>query len=445
MLDRLLAFTASLRDAGVPVSPSESIDSLRALSHVPFESRTSMKLALAATLVKTDSHREPFDTLFALYFDSGLQERQAEEAPPVGRSEFQEQVLQELTSGDGSGLGGLAIRAVESFGRVENSPSGSLYFEYPVFRAVDLDGLGERAGRDLEERELSAIERRLLMDEFKARVRAFRAEVTAEVRKRVVRRRGPEAVARYAVKPVLEEIDLSTAAADEMLRLRRAVRPLARRLAAKMAMKRRRAKRGRLDVRRTVRHSLASGGVPLDTYFRKRPPHRPELFVLCDVSSSVASFSRFSLMLVHALASEFQRVRSFAFIDTVDEVTRFFEHEDFTTASDRLREEARVVWIDSNSNYGSSLQAFWDRYGKDLGPTSTVLVLGDARNNNRPTREHVLKAIHERARRAYWLNPEPLIYWDSGDSAASTYAAHVDQMVEVRNLRQLEDFIARDL
>ena len=441
MLDRLLELTHALRAAGVPVSSSESIDAARSLEHVPFESRAALKLALAATLVKSTAHRGVFDALFTIYFEAGLQERP--DAPASAPRTLRDAIEAALLSGDGSGLGGLASRAVETFGRVENSPSDSLYFEYPVARALDLDALRMRAERELAEP--SPLERRLLMDAFDERVRRFRAAVTDEVRKRVVRRRGPEAVARYAVPPVLEDVELITAAADEITALRRAVRPLARRLAAKMAMRRRRAHRGRLDVRRTVRHSLSSGGVPVEAFFRARPPHRPELFVLCDVSSSVASFSRFSLMLVHALASEFQRVRSFAFVDTVDEVTSFFEHEDFAEAAERLRREAVVVRIDSNSNYGSAFEAFWERFGKELGPKSTVLVLGDARNNNRPPRERNLKKIAGRARHTYWLNPEGLAYWDSGDSLASVYAAQVDAMVEVRNLRQLERFVETTL
>ncbi len=443
MLDRLLDLTHALRNAGVPVSSSEGIDAARSLSFVPFESRDALKLALASTLVKSSAHRAAFDTLFTVYFEAGLQERPEIAADPADALELRAEVATELSFGDGSGLGALAVRAVETFGRVENSPSGSLFFEYPVLRALDLDGL--RARLDEDGGNLTPLERRLTMDEFDARVRRFREAVTADVRKRVVRRRGPEAVARYAVRPVLEDIDLMTATADEMAELRRAVRPLARRLAAKMAMKRRRARRGRLDVRRTVRHSLSSGGVPVETFFRTRPPHRPELFVLCDVSSSVASFSRFSLMLVHALSSEFQRVRSFAFVDTVDEVTSIFEHEDFARAAELLRQEAKVVRIDSNSNYGASFAAFWERFGKDLGPKATVLILGDARSNNRPPREHNLKLIAERARHTYWLNPESLVYWDSGDSLASLYAAHVDEMIEVRNLRQLEEFVVGDL
>jgi uncharacterized protein with von Willebrand factor type A (vWA) domain len=443
VLDRLLDFTHALRDAGVPVSTSEGIDAARSLAFVPFESRVALKLALASTLVKSASHRPAFETLFTIYFEAGLEERPDVRDAPPSPEDLRAQLESALTTGDGSALGGLAVSAVEALGRVENSPSGSLFFEYPVFRALDLGAL--RARIEAEAAGVSPVERRLLLDELETRVRRFREAVTAEVRKRVVRRRGPEAVARYAVRPVLEDIDLMTAAPDEVAELRRAVRPLARRLAARMALKRRLASRGRLDVRRTVRHSLSAGGVPVETFFRKRPPHRPELFLLCDVSSSVASFSRFSLMLVHALSSEFQRVRSFAFVDTVDEVTRFFEHEDFARAAELLRRDAKVVRIDSNSNYGASFEAFRERFGEDLGPKSTVLILGDARSNNRPPREQSLKEIAQRARRTYWLNPESVAYWDSGDSLASRYAAHVDEMVEVRNLRQLEEFVVRDL
>ena len=441
MLDRLLELTHALRNAGVPVSTSEGIDAARSLQHVPFESRAALKLALAATLVKSPAHRPVFDALFTIYFEAGLQER------PRGDAEeprsLRDEIAAALTAGDGAGLGALASRAVETFGRVENSPSDSLYFEYPVTRALDVDSI--RAGVERDAADLTPLERRLLLDAFEDRVRRLRSAVTAEVRKRVVRRRGPEAVVRYAVPPVLEDLELLTAASDEMASLRRAVRPLARRLAARMAMKRRRAARGRLDVRRTVRHSLSAGGVPVDTFFRARPPHRPELFVLCDVSSSVASFSRFSLMLVHALASEFQRVRSFAFVDTLDEVTGFFADEDFGRAVERMRTDAKVVRIDSNSNYGASFEAFCERFGNDLGPKATVLILGDARNNNRPAREHHLRWIAERARHTFWLNPEALVYWDSGDSLASLYAAQIDEMVEVRNLRQLEAFVESTL
>jgi uncharacterized protein with von Willebrand factor type A (vWA) domain len=246
------------------------------------------------------------------------------------------------------------------------------------------------------------------------------------------------------VQPLPEELSFLSATAD-MEEVQRAIRPLARKLAARVAMKRRRARRGQLDMRKTVRHSLSSGGTPLDIHMRHRAPHRPELFVLCDVSSSVARFSRFGLMLTHALAAQFSKVRSFAFVDTVDEITRFFAHEDFAAAIEAMSREASVVELEDRSDYGRSIQGFLELTGKDLGPKATLLILGDARNNYRSPRADALRALKEKARHVYWLNPEAVRDWDTGDSVASAYEPFVDKMVEVRNLSQLESFIAKEL
>jgi uncharacterized protein with von Willebrand factor type A (vWA) domain len=183
--------------------------------------------------------------------------------------------------------------------------------------------------------------------------------------------------------------------------------------------------------------------VPFDTRFKHRTVHKPELFILCDISGSVAAFARFTLMFVHAFQAQFSRVRSFVFVDTLDEVTHLFEHEDFLVAVDRMNQEADVVWLDGHSDYGTSLDRFWREYGHDLNPRASVLVLGDARNNYRESAAWVIKEMRKKAKRVYWLNPEPAMYWDTGDSIASEYARDADGMIEVRNLRQLEDFIAR--
>jgi uncharacterized protein len=167
--------------------------------------------------------------------------------------------------------------------------------------------------------------------------------------------------------------------------------------------------------------------------------------ILCDVSSSVARFSRFALMLTHALSAQFSRVRSFAFVDTIDEVSRFFEHEDFVEAVDAMNREAKVVSHDGHSDYGEVFERFLTEHGPAVGPKTTMLVLGDARTNYRARHTQSLRELTTRARHAFWLNPEPLADWDTGDSAASEYAGFVDRMVEVRNLRQLEEFIAREL
>ena len=445
MLDRLLELTDALRGAGVPVAVSEEIDALNAIKHVDLVAKEDLRAALAATIVKSDSHRDAFDTLFDLYFGTGrgpeaFQDRDADDRPAEA-AELADELFAALMAGDLAAMGEIARRAVAQFGRLQNSPSGDWYSNYQVMRALDLQSLQQRWE---EAAQGSELERRLQRDEFDARVAEFRRMSLAETRRRVAEQRGPTAVARYAVSPVLEDLPFLSATAD-MTELKRAVRPLARKLATRVAMKRRRSTRGTLDIRRTVRHSMSTGGVPFDTELRHRVPHRPELFVLCDVSSSVARFARFSLMLTHALAAQFSRVRSFAFVDSIDEVTRFFEHEDFVAAVERMNSEAEVVRHDGHSDYGSVLEDFWEGYGAEIGPKTTLLILGDARNNYRARRTHALDALTKKAHHTYWLNPEPIGDWDTGDSAASEYAAHVDKMVEVRTLRQLEGFIAREL
>lgn len=448
MLNRLLDFTHALRRAGVPVAASENLDALRALGHVPFADRDAFRTALMTTMVKSDTHRPAFETLFDLYFGAGPtpEATEARDAtdPEQGPEEYLEELFRALLAGDSSVLRDLARRAVARFGRVEGPAGSSPYFQYRVFRVVDPAELLGQLMREVAGRAgLSALEERLWRDEFEARLRRFREEVDAEVRRRLAEHRGPEAVARHSVRPLPEDLDFVRATRDEIAQLRRAIRPLARKLATRLAMKRKHARRGRLDVRRTVRYSLSTGGVPFDTRFRRRAPHKPELFLLCDVSGSVSAFARFTLMFVHAFQAQFARVRSFVFVDTLDEVTRLFEHEDFLDAVERMQREANVVWLDGHSDYGSSLQRFWERYGGAVGPRASVLVLGDARNNYRASASWVVKALRQKARRVWWLNPEPARYWDTGDSIASEYARHADGMIEVRNLRQLEAFIGR--
>ena len=448
MLARLLEFNSALRDAGIPVAISESIDALHAVSHLDGTEKEPFRAALAATMIKDETQRPAFDTLFELYFGTGRgpeahEERDARDGI-VTRAELVEELLEALRSGDSVALRDIARRAVGRFGRLESSGSREWFSNYEVLRTLDPNVLLDRLKAEVEEAEIGGFEAQVLRDEFDRRMRAFRAAVLADTRRRVAEYRGAEAVASYAVQPLPEDLNFLSATAD-MAELRKAMRPLARKLATRVALKRRRAQRGQLDLRRTIRHSLSTGGVPFETSFKHRAPHRPELVILCDVSSSVARFARFALMLTHALSAQFSRVRSFAFVDAIDEVTRFFEHEDFLAAIDRMNQEANVVWDDGHSDYGSILERFVELHGRDVGPKTTLLILGDARTNYRARRVEALKTLVDQAHHTYWLNPESIADWDTGDSAASEYAAVVDQMVEVRNLRQLEEFIERRL
>ena len=450
-LQRILDFIQALRRAGVGATQSEAIDAVRTLPHLDLLERNQLREALAAVTVTSQTHRRAFDDLFELYFPA--RQTPADDTPAVtdqpedelDPQDYLDDLLERLMEGGDETIRQMARLAVDQFGRVEGRDGGVSYFQYKVFRAVDLQQLlRDMLGRAVDDEDrLTPLQERLHRDEFEARLRTFQQEVEAEIRRRAAAQRGLDQVADRMTRPPVEDLDFFHLSVEDQAALRAQIRPLARKLATRVSVKRRHGKDGRLDVRRTVRQSLSTGGIPFDPSFKPRRPHKPELFVICDVSGSVASFARFTLMLVHTLQEQFSKVRSFAFIDTLDEVTALFEQGDAADAMKRMMSEAELVWLDGHSDYGHSLERFHAEYARDLTPRSTVLILGDARNNYRQANAWVLKDLSRLARRVYWLNPEPIQFWDTGDSISSSYARFVEDMVEVRNLRQLASFVER--
>ena len=230
--------------------------------------------------------------------------------------------------------------------------------------------------------------------------------IEAEIRRRLVADRGVEAMARTLRKPLPEDIDFMHASREEMQQLQRAIEPLTRALAARLAQRRKRKNRGHLDFRSTVRHSLSYGGVPAEPKFKSPRPSKPEIMVVADISGSVASFARFTLQFVYAIAGQFSKVRSWVFIDGIDEVTRFFQESDeLTEAIQRVNTEADVVWVDGHSDYGHAFEVFRERHLTEVTPKTSIILLGDARNNYHASQATVLKDLRQRARRVYWLEP----------------------------------------
>lgn len=351
-----------------------------------------------------------------------------------------------LMNGNDSLLRALARQAVVRYAGMEpGRPVGGTYYLYRTLRNLDLDGVMDRlmeASRDGAPGDYTTLEERLERDEFRDRIERFKQEIESEIRRRLVADRGVDAMARTLRKPLPEDVDFMHASREDMANLRRALYPLTRKLAARLARKRKHGRRGPLDFRSTMRHSLSYGGVPAEPKFRHPRPSKPEIMVVADISGSVAAFARFTLHLLYAVSNQFSKVRSFVFIDGLDEVTRFLEGaEDIGEAVHRVNTEADVVWVDGHSDYGHAFGVFWERYGREIGPRTTVLILGDARNNYHASQSWILKEVEHKARKVFWLNPEPRAYWDTGDSILGEYANHCDGTYEVRNLRQLEGFV----
>src|SRR6266540_452848 len=464
MLDVLQGFVHELRAAGLPVSMTENLDAMRAVEHIDIAERDLFKAALGATLVKHHHHRPAFDTVFDVYFslyspgvdadgdvDEAWEQLNGEAAGGGGggelsREELAEMLLEALMRMDHDELRRLAAMAVGAFAGMEpGRPVGGTYYLYRTLRQLDLDELGARLmGRAREQGEApdGDLAERLQREEFEARLRELKRLVEEEIRRRLVADRGVEAMARTLRKPLPEDVDFMHASRDEMLALQRAIYPLTRALAARLAQRRRRRHRGHLDFRRTVRASLSYGGVPAEPKFRHPHPSKPEIMVVADISGSVASFARFTLQFVYAMATQFSKVRSWVFIDGIDEVTRFFqESDDVTEAVQRVNTDADVVWVDGHSDYGHAFEVFHDRHLREITNKTSVIFLGDARNNYHAAQAWVIDKIRKRARHVYWLNPEPHGYWDTGDSIMSEYAPYCDGVYECRNLRQLERFV----
>ncbi len=471
LFDLLEGFVVELRNAGLPVSLSENIDAAEAVQHIDIEDRVAFKYALAATLVKNDAHWKTFETLFEVYFslrgpeyaldgdaiefDDDVDMDPGEQPQGEGGQgggdglspeELAELLYQALLQGDEALMRAIARQAVKRYAGMEpGRPVGGTYYLYRTLRNLDLDSVLDRLmdqSRSDADQQLSPLQERLEKDEFEDRIDKLRKEIEAEIRRRLVADRGAEAMAKTLRKPLPEDVDFMHASREEMVMLKRAIYPLTRKLAVRLARKRRHKRRGALDFRSTVRHSLSYGGVPVEPKFRHPKPAKPEIFVIADISGSVAAFARFTLHLVYAISSQFSRVRSFVFIDGLDEVTSFFEGvDDITEAVHRVNTEADVVWVDGHSDYGHALEVFWDRYGGDVGPKTTVLILGDARNNYHASQAWITKESQAKARKLFWLNPEPKAYWNTGDSIVGEYAAYCDGAFEVRNLRQLERFV----
>lgn len=477
MLNLLGDFIGELRAAGIPVSMSEHVDCARAMEVIDLSNRSLVKSSLAATLVKDGDHLPVFNTAFEVFFatrslqsvqdlldgeelDDGEMGRegaagasgpgQARGEGGGGSSSLSAQELADLLfralrDGDRDALRQAANEAVSRYAGMEpGRPVGGTYYLYRTLRNLELEKLEERlreASATSAQAE-DALSERLTRDEARSRVEMLKAEIEREIRERLVEDRGAGALAKSVRKPLPEDIDVMHANRDEMAQLERALRPLSRKLAVRLARRRRRRHRGPVDLRHTVRRSLSTGGVPMDLRFKPPRPAKPEIYVIADISGSVASFARFTLHLVHAISSQFSKVRSFVFVDGLDEVSRLFEGvDDPSEAVARINAEADVIAYDGHSDYGRAFLTFHEKFANQITKRSTVLILGDARNNYHHAHAEVIADLKYRAKAVYWLNPEPTSYWNSGDSIVNQYAPYCDRVIECRTLRQLEDFV----
>jgi uncharacterized protein len=444
-----------LRAAGVPVSTGDMLDAVRAVNAVDVAQRDELVEALRASMIKSDGYDDAFERIVgAVLVRQRPLAQQPASSTPAATSDHHS-APSKATSDDGlaAALRGALARgddaeidrvlalSVARFGGLDGAGlSTSAHHTHRVLRGLGLSRLLQELLRDADNPD-DPVSRRGAIDEANERIRDMQRRieelVTAGLQDRQV---GPPVD--EAPQPAsLEDLPLLRARADELLALRAAVKPLARRLATRLGRRRRRGG-DTVEMRRTIRNSLGSGGVPLVPAMRRRRRSRPDLVVLCDVSGSTAQFAPFTLALLHAVHREFRRVRSFVFVDGVSEITNLVESATGVVDPRHLLAHRGLIAGDGRSDYARALRTFLDRWPAAITPKTTVLIVGDARSHDRPPATAEVSQLREMSRRIYWLNPEPRDEWNTGDSKLDSYRSECVGVFEVSTLRQLGECVA---
>jgi uncharacterized protein with von Willebrand factor type A (vWA) domain len=419
---RVERLVADLRAAGVPVGLAGVVDAMEALRHVDLGSRAEVRVALRTTLVKRERDLATFDVLFDTSFPSAV-------AGPVAPGDLRDRIVQAVADADVASLRQLAAEAAGAVGG--DAGHGAFQRAARALRASTVSQDALRLGRSDGGR-ASPTAVTAAVDRFLA---ALRGQLLAR------RRLAEEGGDPLPVVTRAEDIEIAGASTVELRRMREAVQPLARRLAARLRDQRR-DRRGALDVRRTIRRSLPAGGVPIDTVWRRRRPHRPDLWLLCDVSGSVAEFARFTVELVAATRDEIPQARAFVFVDDLVEVTDQLADRRHEVDAFALVGAAAVGLAGRRSDWGRVLRRFEDAHGAALGARSTVIVTGDGRTPSGDTGADVVARLCRHARSVSILVPERRASWGTGDSALPAYAAAGARLHEVCTVAQLGDAVA---
>jgi uncharacterized protein len=430
-------FFRALRAADVRVSPAEAIDASRAAAVVGFEDRQLFKDALCATLAKSADEAARFDRTFDVFFA-----RSSVTAPPEARANETE----ESEAAAGSELAEALLR--------NDAPTLQQAMEAAAGRAgvaeIRLTTQRSRLTRRLLEEmgieEIEAIiaqarragEGEGLADRLEAGSRALFEQAQAFVDRQhelyaagSARTLREERLARRALNAdgAVDPVDMAI--------MQQLVRRMAKRLAAKYARRRRVARRGQLDVRKTLRRSLGYGGVPFEIAWKVRKIEKPSIVAICDVSKSVAAAAQFLLTFLYSLNEVVDRLDAFAFSGRLIPVSGILDENRVEQAIFQVLQQIGFQQTD----YGQALEDFCERHLDRLDRRTTVIFLGDGRSNFADPRLDLMRQIHDRSRAVIWLNPEPPSYWGQGDSVMDRYARFCHVAKQCATLAQLERVI----
>jgi hypothetical protein len=468
MQKKILEFANILRKSGIRVSTAESIDSFIALDELSLEDREIFKDALRTTMVKRGEEISTFDQLFDLFwsgFYDNLRESFGQATGGMAESgvdieELMRAIAQMLQSGaaESGDLSELAralltadLSQLENMIRMAAQQAGTQrienFLQVGFFSRRTLEQMGTEGAVDelrelanrLEQAGMSPEQIQALRGLIERLLEAMRRSVRAFT-ERELQQQNHDYMEKFRRETLLEK-SFYHLTEDEIRKMREVVERLAQRIKNILSVRKRRLKRGKLDLRQTLRRNMSHGGIPFELIFKQRKKDRPKLVILTDVSSSVANVSRFMLQFVYSLQEAFTKIRSFVFVAELGEVTPLFQEKEISDAIEAALEGGDAINVYTRSNFGYAFHHFWQNYLSAIDNKTTVLILGDARNNYNDPRAWCLRDIHNKAKNVVWLNPENPSAWGFGDSVMDKYLPYCDVAEECRNLKQLSKIV----
>ena len=467
MQARIIEFTNLLRKSGVRVSVSEAIDAFEAIDVLALDERELFKDALRAAMVKRGDEIETYDQLFDLFW-SGFYDNLREGFGDMGAAlaesgidldELLRQIAEQLGQMEGSvdlselakalltqdlsSLEGMIRAAAEAAGieRIENMLQVG-FFSRRTTEQLGVEGAVEQLQALMEQLEEGGMPREQIeaMRELIQRLLETMRRAVRNYTERELQTRNHDYMEKFR-REMLTEKSFYHLTEDEIRRMREVVVRLAQRIKNVLSIRRKRLKRGKLDLHTTLRRNMGRGGIPFEVVFKQRKKERPKLVILCDVSSSVANVSRFMLQFMYGLQEAFTKIRCFVFVAEIGEVTPVFQEREVTTAIEKALDGGDVINVYTRSNFGFAFHEFWRNHLSSVDKKTTVLILGDARNNYNDPRAWCLRDIQSKAKNVVWLNPESPSAWGFGDSVMDRYVPYCDIVEECRNLRQLSRIV----
>ena len=476
-MDRTLTrFVAALRNAEVRVSPAETLDAVGAVELVGYRDRALLKDSLSLVLPKTADEKETFDATFDRFFSfedvpsradddehasdgafaDGDGDRQGETndgrgGAGGGKSGGKKSKGQEPEEDDDLGPGEMAAPrsalgkllmeggTVELTARMAQAAHEAKLEEIQVFtqkglytrKIMDAMGLAELNEEIAHRRAGNRAPERRLARELRQRQGALREKVRDYVERRFLLH--ADATGRRLREELLQKVKLSNVEQRNFRLLQEIVLRMAKRIVALHSRRRKVYKRGQLHVPRTLRRNMSHDGTLFDLQWKSVKIDRPKVFAICDVSGSVASYARFMLMFLYSLDEVMPKVRSFAFSSDLAEVTELFERNRIEDAIAKTLRD----YSGGSTDYGQAFADFRKLCMDDVDNRTTIVILGDGRNNYGDPRTDILKEMYDRAKRVIWLNPESRNMWDTGDAEMRKYTAYVHQADECNSLLHL--------